>query len=208
MLEGPSSFSRPRSTRPYGGTYPHKRDRMFISIPLIAVSSALFVSTSTYTTANAGAYVRSHISGATVHQTSDAQAGASGSASVHITTIVNGETVVDIHETSNDPVSIESVYIATSTEARVHIETGASSSHTVRDGIPIRVHEEAEYVPAPPQLRDDPVSRTAPSIFTNIIIESEGSRSVFAHPRPALFLTRFTISHAQTIAYALSLFPF
>lgn len=181
---------------------------MFISIPLIAVSSVLFVSTSTYTTANAGAYVRSHASGATVHQTSDAQAGTSGSASVHITTIVNGETVIDIHETSNDPVSIESVYIATSTEARVRIKTGTSSSHIARDEIPLRVHEKAERVPATPQLRHDSVPHTAPSVFTNIIIESEGSRSVFAHPRPTLFLTHFTISHAQTIAYALSLFPF
>ncbi len=183
---------------------------MFISIPLIvAVSSALLVSTSTYTSVTIDAHARSQASDAVVRQTSSAVAGESGSTQVHITTIVNGEKVVDIHETStNTPLSVESVYIATSSKAYVRVENDiASPTHPVDETVS-RVRERIDRASVDPTLQHPVPHIAAPSIITNIITESEESKTEsMRHPHVALW-THFSVSHAQTIAYVLSFFPF
>ncbi len=182
---------------------------MFISIPLIAASSILFVSTPTYSlhTDNVRALqVSSHQTGSTVYQKSSVQTGKHGSASVHITTIINGEKVVDIHETSTGtPLTIESVYPATSSVARMHV-TGTSSALSVTEealrhtGEPIRskaIDSLPRHVPMPP----------AASTFTNsIVTEFEKSKPASTRYHDTALWTHFKVSFAQTIAYALSHF--
>ncbi len=186
---------------------------MFISIPLIAVSSLLFVSTQTYTSETAAArtvHTSSHQTGTTVYQKSSAQTGENGSASVHITTIVNGEKVVDIHKTSTGtPITIESVYPATGSVARVHVTAdSASSTHPVTSEALLHAWKQSRLAPADPPLQHVPVPLARSIHFTNIITELEDSEDSFVrHARSPALWTHFTISHAQTIAYALSLFP-
>ncbi len=185
---------------------------MFITILFVAVSSVLLVLPSE---AHAETRVTQHtVSSAqtggivVIHQTASASGGTS---SAHITTVVNGKKVVDIHETTaGTPITLEARYVATNKEAvattNVRHETPPTPvSHTVlKSPAPIITPPAPDAsTPLPPLPPANPV---VAEHLTNIIPEhTETNDLPPAHTRATPW-THLITSFTRTITYVTSFF--